>query len=243
VREQRLLSCLLASLTIHTAFVAFVPPLLSRPSSSLKRPLWVDLVDLRQMSPPASMPTPSMPAQHTPPADAGKPLAKYTVPARESHQNPAQFRETPAAPIPDPQPLPSARELIPTMNRLLGLQRAQENPLYVEPSGEDGHGLHRAGDYDAYLQEVKETVRQNWTVSGEWENKRGTTVIRISVNQDGSLGAVDLLQSSGTILQDYEALDAIKRSFPFRSPPHSLLDEKGKLSIRFSFHYFLTPAG
>lgn len=129
------------------------------------------------------------------------------------------------------------------MNHLLGLQRSHENPLYVEPSEGVSYGLHRGGEYDAYLREVKEAVRQNWTVSEEGENKRGTTVIRISVNDDGSLGAVDLLQSSGMILQDYEALDAIKRSFPFRSPPESLLDEKGKLSIRFSFHYFLTPPG
>ena len=40
-----------------------------------------------------------------------------------------------------------------------------------------------------------------------------------------------------------EALDAIKQSFPLRSPPESLLDEKGKLSIRFSFHYFPSSSG
>jgi hypothetical protein len=45
------------------------------------------------------------------------------------------------------------------------------------------------------------------------------------------------------ILHDYEALEAIKQSFPLRSPPDSLLDEHGKLSIRFSFHYFLAPPG
>ncbi len=51
VREQRLLTSLLVSFTLHTAFLAFVPPLLSRPPSSLKRPLWVDLVDLKEPSP------------------------------------------------------------------------------------------------------------------------------------------------------------------------------------------------
>jgi TonB family protein len=129
------------------------------------------------------------------------------------------------------------------MNSLLGLQRAHENPLYVEPSLEAGTGTHRGKQYDAYLREVKEEVKRNWKVSGDGELKRGTTVIRISIDPDGSLASVDLLQSSGMILHDYEALDAIRQSFPLRSPPKSLLDEKGKLSIRFSFHYFLTPPG
>jgi TonB family protein len=129
------------------------------------------------------------------------------------------------------------------MNSLLGLQRAHENPLYVEPSLEAGKGMHRGREYDAYLREVKEAVKKNWEVSGDGELKRGTTVIRISIDSDGSLASVDLLQSSGMIIHDYEALDAIKQSFPLRSPPESLLDEKGKLSIRFSFHYFPSPAG
>jgi TonB family protein len=130
------------------------------------------------------------------------------------------------------------------MNSLLGLQRAHENPLYVEPSLEAGkEGAQMGGQYGAYLREVKEAVKKNWEVSGDGELKRGTTVIRISIDPDGSLASVDLLQSSGMILHDYEALDAIKQSFPLRSPPESLLDEKGKLSIRFSFHYFPAPSG
>jgi len=104
-------------------------------------------------------------------------------------------------------------------------------------------GTHRGKQYDAYLREVKEVVKKNWKVSADGELERGTTVIRISIDADGSLASVDLLQSSGMILHDYEALDAIKQSFPLRSPPKSLLDEKGKLSIRFSFHYFLAPPG
>ncbi len=90
---------------------------------------------------------------------------------------------------------------------------------------------------------MKEAVRKNWKVSGDGESKRGTTVLRISINPDGSLASLDLLESCGMILHDYEALEAIKQSFPLRSPPESLLDEHGKLSIRFSFHYFLTPPG
>ena len=237
MREPRLLTSLLVSLTLHTAFLAFVPPLLTRPSSSLKRPVWVDLVDLKETAPP-------------PPAAEGSTQVKQTLRSGEKGPRARVARsspeppQVPAAPVPEPRPLPPARDLIPTMNSLLRLQRDHENPLYVEPSQEDpGQGIRRGKQYDAYIREVKEAVKENWRVSGEGDFQRGTTVIRISINADGSLASLDLLQSSGMILHDYEALDAIKQSFPLRSPPESLLDENGRLSIRFSFHYFPTPPG
>ena len=234
MREQRLLACLLASLTLHTALLTFVPTLLSRPRSSLKTPLWVDLVDLKLISSPA--PEPSPPPLHRPPAETtGGPRASYTPPAE-----PEKITK---APVPDSRPLPSADQLMPGVKSLLGLQRAYDHPLNVEPSPDPGWGLRREGEYDTYLGEVKEAVRRHWKVSGEGDLKRGTTVIRISIDPDGSLASVDLLRSSGMIVYDYEALEAIKRSFPLRSPPESLLDETRKLSIRFSFHYFLAPQG
>jgi TonB family protein len=131
--------------------------------------------------------------------------------------------------------------LIPTVNSLLGLQSAHQKPLQIESSADGNEGIHRGPQYDAYLRDVKEAVKRNWKVSAEGESKQGTTVLRISINADGSLASLDLLQSCGMILHDYEALEAIKQSFPLRSPPSSLLDEHQKLSIRFSFHYFLTP--
>lgn len=236
VREQRLLTCLFVSLTLHTAFLAFVPPLLTQPSSSLKRPLWVDLVDLKETAPPPKAPEAPPRQQQSPrPEDKG-PHAKPRRPSVEG-------TEVRAAPVPEPRPLPSSRDLVPTMNSLLRLQRDHENPLYVEPSTDPARGIRRGKTYDAYIREVKEAVRENWRVSGDGEFKRGTTVIRVSISADGSLSSLDLLQSSGMILHDYEALDAIKQSFPLRSPPESLLDENGKLSIRFSFHYFPTSPG
>jgi len=129
------------------------------------------------------------------------------------------------------------------MNNLLSLQRANKNPLRVEPYTDGDQRIHRGPHFEAYLRDMKEAVRKNWRVSGEGESKRGTTVLRISINPDGSLASLDLLESCGMILHDYEALEAIKQSFPLRSPPESLLDENGKLSIRFSFHYFLAPPG
>ncbi len=231
--DQRLLNCLFVSITLHTAFLAFVPPLLSRAPSSLKRPLWVDLVDLKE---PSHLTKAS-------PLESKRAPTREAVLRRQTDEpgNPPQAAREPSAP--QPTPLPSAHELIPTVNKLLGLQRAYNNPLRVEPYQDGDQGIHRGPHFEAFLRDVKEAVRKNWRVSGDGESKRGTTVLRISINPDGSLASVDLLESCGMILHDYEALDAIKQSFPLRSPPESLLDDNGKLSIRFSFHYFLTPPG
>jgi len=243
VREHRLLTSLLVSFTLHTAFLAFVPPLLSRPPSSLKRPLWVDLVDLKEPPPPTSSLLHPSPSTQASPRKSKKSPTRQAVLSKQTDKPDVLPQETREPPVPQPNPLPSARELIPTVNNLLGLQRAYDNPLHVEPYAVGDQGIHRGPHFEAYLRDMKEAVRKNWRVSGEGESKRGTTVLRISINPDGSLASLDLLESCGMILHDYEALEAIKQSFPLRSPPDSLLDEHGKLSIRFSFHYFLTPPG
>ena len=236
MREQRLLTCVFVSLTLHTTFLAFVPPLGSRTTPSLKRPLWVDLVELKEMSPPVSPPTAS-PSAVVEPRLVGPVLEK-----REQKPRP-QHRKSPSAPVPPLRPLPSVDRLVPSLNSLLKLQRASDDPLSVEPSLDDGEGIHEGSAFDAYLRQIEEAVKKNWRVSDDEEIRRGTTVIRISIDSEGTLASIDLLESSGMILHDYEALDAVKQSFPLPPPPESLLDENGKLSIRFSFHYFLAPPG
>ncbi len=240
MREQKLLACLLVSFTAHAALLASVPSLLSRPASSLKRPLWVDLVDLKEtpgLAP--ALPAPASPPPVSPQEPERKP-GRQIVSSRKTNEPGPSHEKVRELPAPYSRSLPSARELVPTMNSLLAHRGSPESPLHVESS--EGE-IHHGPQYEAYLRDVKEAVKMNWRVSGEGEAKRGTTVLRISINPDGSLGSLDLLQSSGMILHDYEALEAIKQSFPLRAPPESLLDEHGRLSIRFSFHYYLAPPG
>lgn len=243
MRDHRLLTGLLVSFTLHTAFLAFIPPLLSSHPSQLKRPLWVDLVDLKKPTPPLPSSVRLPPATHPFRKEVTPPPAGQTALSGQAEGPDAPPKETRRPPVPEPRPLPSSRDLIPAVNSLLDLQQARKSPLYVEPSWEGDEGIRRGPHYDAYVRDLKEAVQKNWKVSGDGEAKRGTTVLRISINPDGSLASLDLLESCGTVLHDYEALEAIKKSFPLRAPPESLLDENGKLSIRFSFHYFLGPPG
>ena len=243
VRDQRLLTGLLVSFTLHTAFLAFVPPLLSRPPSTLKRPLWVDLVDLKEPSPPADSLLRPPPSTKASARESKRTPDSRTVLSRQTPGPSVPPQEVRKTPVLQPRPLPSARDLIPSVDRLLGRQRAYNNPLDIQPSGDGDQVIHRGPHYEAYIRDLKKAVRKNWKVSGDGESKRGTTVLRISIGPDGSLASLDLLESCGMVVHDYEALEAIKQSFPLRSPPETLLDDHGKLSIRFSFHYFLAPPG
>lgn len=94
---------------------------------------------------------------------------------------------------------------------------------------------------DEYLARVKREVEKHWEVLSEMGSNEGTTVLLVLIDPDGSLRSVDLHQSSGMILRDVEAMEAVKKSFPFQPPPPSLLNRKGRLLIRFSFHYSVGP--
>ena len=234
MKRQRLLTCLLASLTLHTAFLAFIPPLLSRTPSTLKPPLWVDLVELKK----PSLPIPVVPGPATPARKPDRPPV-----ARVSRQPPPHPQEAAAAHVTFQRSLPPARDLIPPMSQLLSMYPGYDDPLRLETSGDPGEQTHRGPVYDAYLREIRDAVKKHWRVSDEGESKSGTTVLRILIRPDGSLADLDILQSCGMVLHDYEAMEAIKQSFPLRNPPDALLDKSGRLSIRFSFHYLLNSSG
>ncbi len=242
MREQRLLTGLLVSFTLHTAFLAFVPPLLSRSPSSLKRPLWVDLVELKEPDHLLTKPATPASAPEDPPEAQRKRPDPQAVLSRQEEASPRQ-PDLGALSAPDLRPLPAANELIPSMNSLLSPRRGRDNPLNIEPLEGMADGIHRGPEYEAYLRDIKEAVKKNWKVSWDGESKIRPTVLRMSINPDGSLASLDLVKSCGKVLHDYEALEASKQSFPLRSPPESLLDENRKLSIRLYFHYLLAPQG
>jgi TonB family protein len=89
--------------------------------------------------------------------------------------------------------------------------------------------------------ELKRKVERNWQVSLDLGIREGVTVIYVIVADDGTLFSCDILKPSGMIAHDYEAMEAVKGAFPLSPPPKKLLNEKGILPIRFSFHYLLTP--
>lgn len=133
--------------------------------------------------------------------------------------------------------VPSTKDLIPTLQELMRQQTAQRK-LHTSPLEQDGLGETPARVYyDAYLSQLKQKVLEKWNVSSLTDLREGTAVVWFVIGRDGSLRSLELLQTSGMLLRDHEAMTAIRDAFPLSPPPEVLLDEHGVIRIEFSFHY------
>lgn len=233
MRDSTLALTLLFSCVLHVGVVFVVPALFPASGAMPEDPVWVDLVELRDPSKDTAH-VPGSPAPADAPALPAEEESVFIPPdAPGQAQDNMLFAEAPE------RAAPSAKDLIPSLRSLMGLQRAFDNPLRARRKAPGRVGFSDGSPFDPYLIEVKKAVQQNWSVSPDADLKEGTTIVRVTVDVKGALSSIDLVQSSGMILHDYEAIEAVKRTFPFRSPPRTLLDDKGFLSIRFSFHYFV----
>ena len=124
------------------------------------------------------------------------------------------------------------------MQHLLDMEKPKEKAVVYAPDRvSSGKKTPSEKKYDRYLMGIKARVEKNWKITLNTMIEEGTTIVSARMNADGSLYAIDLLQPSGMISNDYEALEAVKALFPLRPPPKTMLNGDGKLSIRFYFHY------
>jgi TonB family protein len=101
--------------------------------------------------------------------------------------------------------------------------------------------------YWSYWDRIKNQVRPNWRPSQVYRRRDPTgrvygvedryTVLRVTLNGDGSLRHVFLERSSDLEFLDREAIRAIRASQPFANVPEGLKDESGLLSFRFGFYF------
>jgi TonB family protein len=138
-----------------------------------------------------------------------------------------------------PRRLPSARDLIPSVSDLLSWQ-TPESKLFRSHFEQDGVGDTPARvQYDAYLSVLKQRVKERWHVSSVTDIRDATTIVWLTVGNDGSLQYLQLAKSSGRVLLDQRALAAIRGSFPLSPPPKTLLNQNGVLNVQFSFRYMV----
>lgn len=71
-------------------------------------------------------------------------------------------------------------------------------------------------DYTPYLAFLQSTVRQNWQAP---QGAYGPAVVLFKVHRSGSVSDVRLHSTTGDAHADSMAIDAVKRSAPFRQPP------------------------
>ena len=144
---------------------------------------------------------------------------------------------------PKEKELPSVKELIPSLNDVLAM-KTPGGSLYKHPSiVQDGPSEHQARvQYEEYLAEFKSRVKLNWKVFEDPYMHESKTILLIIIGGDGNLKSVKQVKSSGMPGHDTETMYAVRRSFPMRPPPKILLDEKGTLTINFSFHFLVRRA-
>lgn len=101
--------------------------------------------------------------------------------------------------------------------------------------------------YWSYWDRIKNQVRPYWQPSTVYRQNDPTgrvygvedryTVLRVTLNGDGTLRHVYLERSSDLDFLDREAIRAIREAQPFANVPEGLKDERGLLSFRFGFYF------
>jgi protein TonB len=91
--------------------------------------------------------------------------------------------------------------------------------------------------YAQYLGGVKRKIQRLWVYPAAAYERReeGTSVVRISVDADGTLGQITLMSSSGSAHLDEATLVTVKSAAPFSPLPQSY--NLTRLHIMASFRY------
>lgn len=101
--------------------------------------------------------------------------------------------------------------------------------------------------YWSFMNRLKEGVAQEWSPMEEYRRrdphgkvygvKDRYTVLRVTLNGDGSLRTIHVAKSSGLKFYDDEAVRSMRAAAPFQNPPEGLKDSDGL--IQFSFGLLL----
>ena len=114
------------------------------------------------------------------------------------------------------------------------------------PGGAGGSGIGRAGiegepvaldskdpDFSDYLERVRALIKRHWIYpcvknaeTRECEYKSGALVIEFGILRNGDLGFVELQRSTGHLVMDENAANAIKLASPFPAIPAALLQSR-----------------
>jgi TonB family protein len=91
--------------------------------------------------------------------------------------------------------------------------------------------------YLSYIAQIARTLELIWTYPKEAGDlgQQGVTVLKITILEDGTLQASELMQSSGYRLLDGEALRAVKRLAPYQPLPKSWHRSEWDLTISFTY--------
>lgn len=163
-------------------------------------------------------------------------------PAREERVR--RGGESPPTPT-APSPSPPAR--VPDLNQLLRLPETTVARLENEwrrkyrPDVERGNAVWLDTEKDiliSFFQRFKNNIYGVWNypVVARDRGEQGTCLLRITVNRDGTLADVRLMESSGFSSLDDEAMAAVRKGAPYGRLPRAYEEETLNIFAFFSYH-------
>jgi protein TonB len=182
---------------------------------------------------------------------AGSSANADTAPAVEPRQSEQQVNHPIQAegnrPAPQSNPLPSIQKLTQlspdTLSRISRNEQVLQEKIKQREGLETGDTVWlnlQRGLLISFFRRFRNQIEGVWNYPREAIEKeqQGTLLLKITVDKEGELLDVDLLNSSGSDILDFEAIQAVYRAAPFgplgKHYPHP------DLKIMAHFHYHLT---
>ena len=154
-------------------------------------------------------------------------------------------------PVPQTKPNPSSKPKTPVSSgsaSLLGgtqrLNSAQNsgNNFFKPKVNASQQALNSRGldarqnlDLGPYFAEIRRRVRRNWKPSQP--SKERNTILVFSIQRNGQITGLRIVQSSGSPINDQESLEAVQKSAPFRALPANFPRQELKVQFNFNIYF------
>ena len=166
------------------------------------------------------------------------PIAEH-LPAEKSlpQQQPSQTEQ-------QPQKLPSLEQLTrlapSTLERLNGAKRSQQEKIKQRDDVEQGDEVWlnlEQGLLISFFRRFRNQIEGVWNypLKAAEQGIQGTLLLKITVDREGKLLDVNLRNSSGSDLLDFEAIQAVYRAAPFGPLPKEYPYPDLKINAHFSY--------
>nr|MDJ0648587.1 energy transducer TonB [Xenococcaceae cyanobacterium MO_188.B19] len=90
-------------------------------------------------------------------------------------------------------------------------------------------------DLGPYFAEIRRRVRRNWKPSQP--RKERHTILVFSIQRNGQITGLRIVQSSGSPINDQESLEAVQKSAPFRALPANFPRQELKVQFNFNIYF------
>ena len=104
----------------------------------------------------------------------------------------------------------------------------------------------RKAPFAAFIARVHRQIHKYWGfgVLEDWDSLPSTSPfnndtleakLEIVINQDGTVGKITVVKTSGYVAYDAAAIDAVYSAGPFPQPPNEILSSNGKVYFHWNF--------